>query len=56
MLGIIAVFLLTLENIWVLTRKRRPSRRIIRKAMNALRELGLSTSKLVKTDQVLCIT
>ena len=41
------------ESIWILTRKKRPSRRIIRKALRALRALDLSASKLVKVDQVI---
>jgi len=39
------------ESIWILTRKKKPARRIMRKALRALRELGLSNSKLVKIDQ-----
>jgi len=40
------------ENVWILTRKRRPSRRIKRKALRALRALGVGrTAKLIKSDQ-----
>jgi len=40
------------ENIWILTRKKRPSRRVQRKAQRALRSLGVGRiKKLVKSDQ-----
>jgi len=40
------------ENVWILTRKRRPSRRIKRKALRALRGLGVGRiAKLIKSDQ-----
>ena len=45
--------LFLIENVWILTRKRRPSRRIKRKALRALRALGVGrTAKLIKSDQV----
>jgi len=39
------------ENIWILTRKKRPSKRVMRKAKRAMRALGINFNKLARTDQ-----